>query len=268
MAMGFTLIELLVVIAIISVLMSILLPGLRRAKVKATIATCSGRMHDASVGMISFVNDSERLPDVLNIYQRAPEWSAWDHFDEYIGTSKSLTWLYPCGAGVSNAWLTATVDHWCAPVRNSAPTDCLNNPQNQVHVGCHISRRIPQIKGEWQTRYPLLCCYTLFDVNNLPNCRSEHLNGPAADGTNIAFLDGRVEWRPIRAPLFAPHPTVLYMLRDQGDWKTSAGLWVFGYGSYSILLPQEIHGTHPDQTNMINQATSWPDCTVRPYWMR
>ena len=60
---GFTLIELLVVIAIISLLVSILLPSLQRAREMAKEAVCLGNMHQWSLTLAMYQNDyEERLP--------------------------------------------------------------------------------------------------------------------------------------------------------------------------------------------------------------
>ncbi len=60
---AFTLIELLTVIAIISVLMSLLLPGLGRAKRTARITACLSNLHQIGLAMELYVADNNhRLP--------------------------------------------------------------------------------------------------------------------------------------------------------------------------------------------------------------
>jgi prepilin-type N-terminal cleavage/methylation domain-containing protein/prepilin-type processing-associated H-X9-DG protein len=54
---AFTLIEVLVVVAIIALLVSILLPTLKRAKEQAKRAVCAAHMHQLSLGVFSYAND-------------------------------------------------------------------------------------------------------------------------------------------------------------------------------------------------------------------
>ena len=62
-AHGFTLVELLVVIAALSILASLLLPTLGRAKRKAQSAACLSNLHQIGLAMELYIQDNEhRLP--------------------------------------------------------------------------------------------------------------------------------------------------------------------------------------------------------------
>ena len=55
---GFTLIELLVVIAIIALLLSIIVPALRRVKDQARLVVCSNNMHQLVMGVMAYSTDN------------------------------------------------------------------------------------------------------------------------------------------------------------------------------------------------------------------
>jgi prepilin-type N-terminal cleavage/methylation domain-containing protein/prepilin-type processing-associated H-X9-DG protein len=66
-ATSFTLVELLVVIAIIAILAALLLPGLRKAKVRAMTVACMGQMRQIGVGVFVYEQEAERLPYFNNV---------------------------------------------------------------------------------------------------------------------------------------------------------------------------------------------------------
>jgi prepilin-type N-terminal cleavage/methylation domain-containing protein/prepilin-type processing-associated H-X9-DG protein len=71
---AFTLIELLVVIAIIAVLMSILMPALRRVREQARVQSCASRIRQHVLAMSMYADDNEtKLP----LPQMAGNWM-WD----------------------------------------------------------------------------------------------------------------------------------------------------------------------------------------------
>lgn len=64
---GFTLIELLVVIAIISILATILLPSLNKAKMLAKNAACKSNLHSLSLALVMYEQDNNRMLEPLNV---------------------------------------------------------------------------------------------------------------------------------------------------------------------------------------------------------
>lgn len=74
---GFTLIELLIVVAIISMLMSISLPGLSRAREQAAGVVCSATMRDITTMVIGYQNEEEgRLPPIESQLDTG-RWHSW-----------------------------------------------------------------------------------------------------------------------------------------------------------------------------------------------
>jgi len=61
---GFTLIELLTVVAIISMLMTILMPSLSRARAQAKAVVCQARLRDMGTGLAMYANEENTLPAV------------------------------------------------------------------------------------------------------------------------------------------------------------------------------------------------------------
>lgn len=71
-AAGFTLIELLVVIGIVALLISVLLPTLRRARIQAQQTTCMSNLRQVGQAILMYVNDHQgRLPLIIEPLWRA-----------------------------------------------------------------------------------------------------------------------------------------------------------------------------------------------------
>ena len=60
---GFTLIELMIVISIVAILIALLLPALRSAREATHRVVCASNLRQTGIGMITYGNDHDRLPN-------------------------------------------------------------------------------------------------------------------------------------------------------------------------------------------------------------
>ena len=85
MKKGFTLIELLVVIAIIALLLSIIVPSLRKAKEQAKLMVCSSNMHQLVMGVVAYTTDHEGvLPPTIQ-GRTSGVWTVPSRLNYHIG---------------------------------------------------------------------------------------------------------------------------------------------------------------------------------------
>jgi len=93
-AKGFTLIELLVVIAIISILASMLLPALGKAKEKGVSIYCLNNLHQIGLAMIMYGDDSNELLPLSSAPIGNPNAGAW--------TNPPTPWTYALSSYFGN----------------------------------------------------------------------------------------------------------------------------------------------------------------------
>lgn len=207
---GFTLVELLVVIAIIALLVSILLPALSRAREQARISVCSSNQRQLSVALHLYAEDyDEHLPgtpgyraDSLNYYyQDASDLFHLDRYceepDVYYCPSSEYQADTPVGDGTYFLWFNA-YGHWARFIGYS----CYVSVRKYDGIYETIPTRIsdPASWVVWSDRDFLLALDGKYWTSNHPGDYGAYPERPPKTsgrwGTNVATLDGAVEWRP------------------------------------------------------------------------
>ncbi len=113
----FTLVELLITVSVIIILLSLLLPGLNKARAKADSAACTGNLKQIGLMVAQYANDfddflvSTNVPRVTNSANRATWYEAYSFFtdqyykkwvsSEYEEYKKAKKSVYICPSAVA-----------------------------------------------------------------------------------------------------------------------------------------------------------------------
>ena len=137
---GFTLIELLVVIAIISLLVSILLPSLERARDLARSAVCASNVKQIGLTIALYAEDNdEHLPCIYRLYLRT---DPYQHYLYQLREYVDAPGLFRCPAGRSTP--LTSIPKWFVASLDLLPDYGINNYFRYSH---HY--RIGQIDKLW-----------------------------------------------------------------------------------------------------------------------
>lgn len=232
---GFTLIELLVVIAIIALLLSIVMPAMRRAKFIAKRVVCSSQMKQGCTAFLCYattVGDG-KLPlgamggHNLDDYQRGHSWSQLDYIHEtswlpvkeYLEDARTMI----CTVSVPKERLQS--EEWTGEPYIPSDTDWRAYWIGYNYHGGHFAQAWPDPMNPTRlSRW--ISPYKLTDSGTLPLlsdkiCRSNNrdetfighspsgpmygtinqnpneISGVAGSGGNIGYLDGSVAWKTL-----------------------------------------------------------------------
>lgn len=111
---AFTLIELLVVISIITLLISMLLPGIKQARTLARTIQCQSSLHQLLVATRAFSEENDdRLPHV--------DVSRGGHFPAGYQPDPSMSWLSGFVTEIMGIRMNVPSDFWCPEASSEQP---------------------------------------------------------------------------------------------------------------------------------------------------
>ncbi len=185
-ARGFTLLELLVVIGILSLIMSILLPSLKKARIQAKNTQCLNRLRAIMVANTMYIQDHGRFPALNNM----PDDGTWQYnYLIYDGRDFESNFgpLIDDGRTLENVkvlYCPFQTDpfHSFATAENPWPVVSLLDTRSSYGRRYHLSgKSISQLK-----RTPAFAA----DVFHLPKViKSGHKTG-----VNAVYIDGHASW--------------------------------------------------------------------------
>ncbi|MDD2710942.1 MAG: DUF1559 domain-containing protein [Verrucomicrobiae bacterium] len=199
-AAAFTLVELLVVLAIISILASLLMSGVTKARDKAKQISCMNNLKQLSTAILMYAQEHEdRLP---------PLWGAlgdnwWDMTSPYMGKQvtsldeRNQIKIFKCPAEL---YLTGGSKGPVYAMNNALKDTALSNASH--YEGCALS----EIKNAASTMLAGDGFYnsTWGNSSSILSSISDGVNTGISyrhmKGANFSFIDGHVSWQEQPAP--------------------------------------------------------------------
>ncbi len=191
----FTLIELLVVIAIISILMALLLPGLKKARDISKLAGCTGNLRQIGVAGESYIGDNNGFLSCshigygdwyLGIVPYIENGKEWNESKMAPKNRAGGIWSCPADPSGEKGYNGGVIPAWGAPWAIYATIDTTSPPY------IFSSRSITAYKSPSSKLYLIDAVYRFMwynaDFSLLGRLRRVHLNRD-----NVLFIDGHVK---------------------------------------------------------------------------
>ncbi|MFQ5805243.1 MAG: type II secretion system protein [Phycisphaerae bacterium] len=184
---AFTLVELLIVVSVLTLLMSILLPSLSRAREAARKTQCASRLRAIFVATSVYIGEEGRFPPLNN----EEDEGAWQY--NYLIYDDDEDFDFNFGPLARPHGIIQYVEQLYCPVQedpyHSLATDVNPWPVQEGHkTRAGYGRRFG-LSGKSLSQIPELIAFA-GDVLHLPNVI---LSGHKT-GVNVVYTDGHAEW--------------------------------------------------------------------------
>ena len=194
---AFTLIELLVVIAIIAILAAMLLPALASAKQKAWTITCNSNLHQISLGMAMYADESNGR------YPESGGSISWGKTDPHTHAAGWMEQLFPY---IQNTNVYRCPANKLVPQAKQSPFNYFNGAR-AAYILVNDDAAVDSRRIQFPAAYVLSGDTLEFDTTDADkddysqNCVGGPANGipwmewqAHSKGQNILFADGHAKW--------------------------------------------------------------------------